>query len=98
MHLLGDLADASTEATNAIRSYLEFLENDQAPKARSSFRLGRDKFEQKLRLEDGIPMTADRLLAIAERELEVADDQFRKTAAKLDGGDPAGAPTNKKEP
>ena len=91
LHLLGDLADASTEAANAIRGYLEYLENDQAPKARASFRLGRDKFEQKLRLEDGIPMTADRLLAIAERELEVVDDQFRKTAARLDGGDPAAA-------
>jgi uncharacterized protein (DUF885 family) len=91
LHLLGDLADASTEAANAIRGYLEYLEGEQAPKARASFRLGRDKFEQKLRLEDGIPMTADRLLAIAERELEVVDEQFRQTAAKLDGGDPAAA-------
>ena len=91
MHLLGDLADASTEAATAIRSYVEYLENEQAPKARASFRLGRDRFEQKLRLEDGIPLAADRLLAIAERELEIVDEQFRQTAAKLNGGDPTAA-------
>jgi uncharacterized protein (DUF885 family) len=91
MHLLGDLADASTEAATAIRGYVDYLESDQAPKARASFRLGRDRFEQKLRLEDGIPLSADRLLAIAERELEIVDEQFRQTAAKLNGGDPAAA-------
>ena len=91
LHLLGDLADASTEAATAIRSYVDYLENEQAPKARSSFRLGRDRFEQKLRLDDGLALTADRLLAIAERELEVVDEQFRQTAAKLNGGDAAAA-------
>ena len=39
------------------------------PKARASFRLGREKFEQKLRLEEGVGLSVDRLLAIAEREL-----------------------------
>ena len=31
----------------------QYLETEIAPKARASFRLGRDKFEQKLRLEEG---------------------------------------------
>ena len=88
MHLLGDLADASTEASNAIRGYVAYLENDQAPKARASFRLGRDKFEQKLRLEEGIDLTIERLLAIAERELDHTEEEFRTAAAKLNGGDP----------
>ena len=42
MHLLGDLADASTEAANAISKYIQYLEEEAAPKARASFRLGRD--------------------------------------------------------
>ena len=42
MHLLGDLADASTEAAHAISSYIQYLEEELAPKARASFRLGRD--------------------------------------------------------
>src|SRR5579862_4078727 len=31
LHLLGDLADAQTEASNAVKSYLEYLETDMAP-------------------------------------------------------------------
>ena len=64
-----DLADASTEATQAIGAYVEELENEVRPKAKASFRLGRERFEQKLRLEEGIALPVDRLLAIAEREL-----------------------------
>src|SRR5207342_1917747 len=42
MHLLGDLADAQMEASQAVGSYIEYLETEVAPKARASFRLGRD--------------------------------------------------------
>src|SRR6266542_498803 len=54
LHLLGDLADAQTEASQALGGYIEYLETEISPKARASFRLGRDKFEQKLKLEEGI--------------------------------------------
>src|SRR6478736_6291536 len=67
LHLLGDLADAQIEASHAVASYVEYLETEVAPKARASFRLGRDNFEQKLRLEEGVAMPIERLLAIAER-------------------------------
>jgi len=88
LHLLGDLADAQIEASRAVASYVEYLETEAAPKARASFRLGRDKFEQKLRLEEGLSMPLDRLLAIAERELHATQDAFRSMAGKLNGGDP----------
>jgi len=88
LHLLGDLADAQIEASRAVGSYIDFLETEAAPKARASFRLGRDKFEQKLRLEEGLSMPLDRLLAIAERELHATQDAFRSLAGKLNGGDP----------
>ena len=91
LHLLADLADASTEAIQAIRGYVEYLESEQAPKARASFRLGREKFEQKLKLEEGLGLGADRLLAIAERELAATQDEFRSVASRLNGGDPADA-------
>lgn len=98
LHLLGDLADASTEAVQAIRSYVDYLETEQAPKARASFRLGRDRFEQKIRLEEGLGgITVDRLLAIAERELAATEDQFRAAASKVDGGDPLAALQKAKE-
>jgi uncharacterized protein (DUF885 family) len=91
LHLLGDLADASTEAATAIGGYLEYLEKEQAPKARASFRLGREKFEQKLKLEEGITLGAERLLAIAERELGETQEEFRRVASRLNGTDPAEA-------
>ena len=88
LHLLGDLADAQTEAAQAVGSYLEYLENEVAPKARASFRLGRDKFEQKLRLDEGITIPVDKLLAIATRELAETQDAFKKLAGRINGGDP----------
>src|SRR6266550_4249894 len=88
LHLLGDLADAQAEASQAVGKYVEFLETEVAPKARASFRLGRDKFEQKLRLEEGLTVPVDRLLAIATRELQATQDAFRSLAGRMNGGDP----------
>src|SRR4029077_15427033 len=45
LHLLGDLADAQAEASQAVGSYLQYLEAENQPKARTSFRLGPEKFE-----------------------------------------------------
>jgi uncharacterized protein (DUF885 family) len=91
LHLLGDLADAQTEASHAVGAYVEYLETEVAPKARGSFRLGRERFEQKLRLEEGLAMPLDRLLAIATRELKATQDAFKTVASKMNGGDPLDA-------
>jgi uncharacterized protein (DUF885 family) len=88
LHLLGDLADAQAEATEAVGSYVEYLEKDVAPRARASFRLGRDMFEQKLRLEEGLNVPVDRLLAIATRELKSTQEAFKALASRVNGGDP----------
>ena len=97
LHILGDLADTSTEAATAIKSYLDYLENDLAPRAKASFRLGRERFERKLKLEDGVDLSADRLLAIALRELSAVQEEFRKVAGRLNGGDPVEAWRKAKE-
>jgi uncharacterized protein (DUF885 family) len=88
MHLLGDLADAQTEASQSIGAYIQYLDTEVAPRARSSFRLGREKFEQKLRLDEGITVSLDRLLAIATRELHATQEEFRSVAGRMNGGDP----------
>jgi len=87
LHILGDLADTSSEASHAIKGYIDYLETDLAPRAKASFRLGREKFEKKLRLEEGITFTADRLLSIALRELHAVQEEFRSLASRLPGGD-----------
>jgi uncharacterized protein (DUF885 family) len=86
LSILGDLADTSTEAAAAISSYIEYLETDLAPRAKASFRLGRERFEQKLKLEEGITLSAERLLTIALRELAEVQEEFRSVAGKLNGG------------
>jgi uncharacterized protein (DUF885 family) len=91
LHILGDLADASTEAAHAIAGYVDYLENDLTQRAKASFRVGRDNFEQKLKLEEGITLSADRLLAIALRELHDVQEEFRVVAGRLNGGDPMAA-------
>ncbi len=91
LHLLGDLADASTEAAAAIGAYIDYLERDLAPRSKGSFRLGCDTFEQKLKLDEGLAAGADKLLAIAMRELRQTQEEFRKAAGRLNGGDPLAA-------
>ena len=97
LHILGDLADTSTEAATAIAGYIEYLETDLAPRAKASFRLGREKFEKKLKLEEGLALSADRLLTIALRELGEVQEEFRSVAGRLDGGDPIEAWRKAKE-
>ncbi len=88
LHLLGDLADAQAEASQAIGEYLQYLETDVAPRARASFRLGREKFEQKLRLDEGVSLPVDRLLAIATRELRETQAAFKSLAGRMNGANP----------
>ena len=88
LHLLGDLADAQTEASQAVGAYVESLEKEIAPRARASFRLGREKFEQKVKLDEGLSVPVDRLLAIATRELKATQEAFKRAAGRMNGGDP----------
>jgi uncharacterized protein (DUF885 family) len=91
LHVLGDLADASTEASRAIGGYVEYLESEVAPRARGSFRLGRERLQEKLQLDEGLTFDLDRLLSIATRELYATQEEFRRAASRLDGKDPVGA-------
>jgi uncharacterized protein (DUF885 family) len=97
LHVLSDLADASQDAVHAIGEYVEYLETDVRPRAKASFRLGRDRYEQKLRYDEGISLSVDRLLSIAERELHATQDEFRSIAGRMNGGDPIANWRRKKE-
>jgi uncharacterized protein (DUF885 family) len=97
LHILGDLADTSGEAAAAIKTYIDYLESDLAPRAKASFRLGRERFEQKLKVDEGITLSAERLLTIALRELSEVQEEFRNAAGRLNGGDPNDAWRKAKE-
>ncbi|HEY7500910.1 MAG TPA: DUF885 domain-containing protein [Vicinamibacterales bacterium] len=91
LHLLGDLADVATEASTSLGAYIEYLETDLAPRSKGSFRLGREKFEKKFQLDEGLTIGAERLLDIATRELRTTQEEFRRVASRLNGGDPLAA-------
>lgn len=84
LHLLGVLADTSMEAAAALREHIAHLRDVVAPESRASFRLGRARFERKLRLDEGLDLPADQLLEIARRELQAAQDEFARAAAEID--------------
>ena len=91
LHLLGDLADASAEASTAISGAIAYFEKEVAPRARGSFRLGRERFLEKFQLEEGLSGGDNRLLEIARRELHATQEEFRRVASRLNGGDPVAA-------
>lgn len=84
LHLLGGLADTSIDATDALREHIAHLRDSVAPKSRASFRLGKDRFEQQLRLDEGLDVPTGNLLAIARRELHATQDAFARVAAEID--------------
>lgn len=88
LHLLGDLADASTLASDALGGYIDYLERDLGPRSKASFRLGRSVLEDRLRLEESIPTSSETLLAIAMRELQSTQEAFRRVARAVGDGDP----------
>ena len=94
LHLLGDLADASTEASDAIEGYIE-LPRDGAGAARRAPRSGSaaSKFEQKLQARRRASrIGVDRLLAIADaRAAERRRRSSGASPARLNGGDPLAA-------
>ncbi len=84
LHILGDLADASTDAAASLREYIGYLRDTLAPKSRATFRIGRDQFEQKLRFDEGIDIPSDQLLDIALRELRATQEEFARIATTID--------------
>jgi uncharacterized protein (DUF885 family) len=88
LSLLGDLADASTEATRAISGYIEYLDTEVAPKTKASFRLGEALFAQKLQTDEGFQVAIPAMLEIGLRELGAKQEEFRRLASKIGKGDP----------
>ncbi len=91
LHLLGDLADACQEASTTMRAYADYLERDLGPRSRGSFRLGKEVFEEKLRLDEGLAVDSNKLLEIAMRELRSTQEEFRRAAGRADAADPLAA-------
>ena len=67
---LSDLKPAAKPVVAALKEYLKFLEDDLSPKATGDWRLGKDKFAQKLDLELDSGMSAEQVLKDAQAEFD----------------------------
>jgi uncharacterized protein (DUF885 family) len=81
----GDLAVKAHAILAALEDYLVFLRTQVLPRADSDWRIGRDLFRQKLDLELDAGLSAEEVLADAEREAARVETEMGIVARQLWG-------------
>ena len=84
--LRDSLRGAADAAIPLITAYVDWLERDVIPNATGEIAIGAENVARRYLGEDLIDAPLDTLLAIGERELVVAQQEFREAAAKLAPG------------
>ena len=79
------LKKAAEEVVACLKDYQEFLEGVVRPRANGAWRLGKEKFAQKLALELDAGLTADQVLAAAEADFIRVERELYLTARQLWG-------------
>jgi len=74
---------AAAKVVDALEDYQRFLEDELLPKANGDWRLGKEKFARKLELELDAGLTADEVLAEADREFERVERDMYVIARQL---------------
>lgn len=89
---LESLRAAAVPVVACLRQYQEFLEQELLPRADGDWRLGRERFAQKLDLELDAGWSADQVLAEAEAEFRRVERDMYVIARQLWGQYHAGRP------
>lgn len=80
---LSDLGRAAKPVVEVLKDYQEFLEKDLLPRANGDWRLGKERFLQKLDLELNAGITADEVLKDAEAEATRVEHEMYVIARQL---------------
>ena len=89
LHLLGDLADAQTEAVAGGRRRTSSTSRTKSRRRRAPRSgSGATSSSRSSGSKRGSSMPVDRLLAIATRELKATQEAFKTLAGRMNGGDP----------
>jgi uncharacterized protein (DUF885 family) len=80
---LGALKAAAAPVVAALKDYQKFLENDLLPRANGEWRLGKEKFAQKLDLELDAAVNADQVMADAQTEFDRVEREMYVIARQL---------------
>ncbi|WP_426734130.1 DUF885 domain-containing protein [Myxococcus faecalis] len=75
---------ARAKALEQMEAFTAWLEQDLLPRATGDFRLGRERFEKKLALEEHITLNADQLRDINERAIREYQAWVARETAKVD--------------
>jgi uncharacterized protein (DUF885 family) len=80
---LSDLKPAAAKVVESLKDYQQFLEQTLLPRAGDSWRIGKEKFARKLELELNSGLSADEVLAEAEREADRVERDMYVIARQL---------------
>lgn len=70
-------------AAEAVADYIKHLESTR-PDPSISFAIGKQNYEARLKYDEAIEIPVETLLRIARRELAKTQDEFRRTAVRID--------------
>jgi uncharacterized protein (DUF885 family) len=82
---ISELRAAARPVIAALKDYQTFLENDLLPRAKGDWRLGKERFYRKLELELDAGLTADDVLAEAEKEFARVEREMYVIARQMWG-------------
>jgi len=80
---LAELKKAAPPVVAALQDYQQFLEKDLLPQGNEEWRLGKEKFAQKLDLELNAAVNADQVMADAEAEFDRVEREMYVIARQL---------------
>jgi uncharacterized protein (DUF885 family) len=81
--LQAEFRKSTKTAAEAVAKYIAHLEKTR-PDPEATYAIGKQNYEAKLRYDEGIDIPVETLLKIAYRELAKTQDEFRKTASRID--------------
>lgn len=79
-----ELSAALAKATAEVEGFARWQETELLPKATGDFRLGRERYERKLALEEHVALTAEQLRDINERAIREYQAWVAREAARVD--------------
>lgn len=79
----GDLAEAAARLVQALGDHLAFLKNEVLPRSTEDWRIGRERFAKKLDYELDSGISADEVLAEAQREALRVETEMAVLARQL---------------
>ena len=89
--LQAEFASTNAAVVAALEDYKTFLQKELLPRSNGTFAWGADTYGKALAANEMIELSLDRLLAIAEQDLQKNEAAFQATAREIDASKPPDA-------